>query len=119
VNRAIIRLRPAEFDLLDIFVYLGRKSPQAADRFFEAAERTFVQLAAQPGIGAPHPTGNPRLADLRVSPVTRFRSYLVFYRATDDRLEVFRVLHAARDVDQALADAFGPPDGPGADGPEE
>ena len=95
---------------MDAFVFIGRRSPESARRFRRAAERTFAQLAAHPGIGAPHLTGNPRLAGLRVSPVTRFRSYLIFYRATDDHLEILRVLHAARDVDQVLAGTFGPPD---------
>ena len=116
MKRAIIRLPPARADLRAIALYIGRRSTRSAGRFLLAAERTFAQLAAHPGIGAPHLTGNPRLADLRVSPVTRFRSYLIFYRATDDRLEVLRVLHAARDVDQVLADTFGPPDGPDAGG---
>lgn len=114
MKRAIIRLRPAERDLVDIFVYLGRKSPRAADRFLAAVERTFAQLASRPGVGAPHETDDPDFDAVRVSPVTRFRSYLIFYRATADRLEVLRVLHAARDVDRALADTFGPPDGPDA-----
>lgn len=110
MSRAILRHRAALRDLADVFVYLGRRSPSSGRRFLQAAERTFAQLALRPGIGAPHLSDDPAFRDVRICPITRFRSYLIFYRATDDRLEVLRILHGRRDTDHLLADALPPDD---------
>jgi toxin ParE1/3/4 len=117
VSRAVIQQPEAVRDLREIAFQIGRTRPQSARRFLQAADRTFGQIAARPGIGARCEFDHPALADIRVCRVTRFRNHLVFYRATDDRIEILRVLHAARDVDGILADQFAPPDGP--DRPDE
>lgn len=40
-------------DLFEIALFIGESNPEAALRFIEAAEATFKQLAAMPGMGRP------------------------------------------------------------------
>jgi toxin ParE1/3/4 len=79
-----------------------RTSLAAADRFLHALEATADRLARMPGLGARWQSDHPRLADLRVVPVSRFRKHLIFYRPTADGIELVRVLHGARDLDRLL-----------------
>jgi toxin ParE1/3/4 len=41
---------------------------------------------------------NPELRDVRRLTVTGFENWLLFYRDTEDRIDVIRVLHGARDI---------------------
>jgi toxin ParE1/3/4 len=40
----------------------------------------------------------PDLQGMRMWPVLGFRNYLIFYQATEDQLEIIRVLHSARNI---------------------
>lgn len=84
----VVLTRLAEADLTDIGDWIARDNPAAAMRWIEAA------LAHCHGL-ATHPERYPRIAfaDLRKRP---FGDYVAFYRVTD-RVEIVRVLHAARD----------------------
>ena len=96
---ARILIRPkAQGDLDDTAEYIGRKNPGAAVRFLTAAEETFNQLLAAPGLGRVREYLNPKLKDLRSWRIRGFENWLVFYRPTDDEIEVVRVLHGARDL---------------------
>ena len=98
MSKQVLKDLRASQDLLEIFVYLGQNSLTAADRFFESAEKTLVNLAAMPFLGSPWDSDNPDYATLRYFPVRRFRKYLLFYRPIDNGIEVIRVLHASRDI---------------------
>jgi toxin ParE1/3/4 len=104
-----IRRRPSpNEDLVAIFRHYAREAGiQVADRFFTEAEATFARLASMPGTGTLYSPTEPLCADLRYSPVSRFRNYVVFYRPVDGGIEVIRVLHGARDIDNILADELG------------
>ena len=105
----IIRRPAANRDLVTAFRYYAREaSLRVADRFFAEAEATFARLATMPGIGTRYEPHEPLYADLRYFPVSRFRDYLVFYRAVPaSGIEVFRVLNGARDIHGILAEEFG------------
>jgi plasmid stabilization system protein ParE len=48
------------------------------------------------------------LAELRFLPLfSPFAKYLVFYRPVANGIEIFRVLHGARDIEGILAGEFG------------
>lgn len=55
-----------------------------------------------PGIGERHKSRRPRLAELRIFRVKGFENHLVFYRPIEAGIEVVRILHGARDIDDAL-----------------
>ena len=81
--------------------YMRRDNPAAARAFLEAAYNTFEFLARNPGIGRTRADlGFPEVRSWRVD---GFRRYLVFYRELPDRIQVWRVLHGARDLHQGLS----------------
>lgn len=110
----VIRRRDsARHDLITIYRRLVYEAGVgAADRFLVAAEETFERLAAMPGVGARYAAEHPLLGELRVVSVApRFKLYLVFYRITDDGIEIVRILHGARDIPRLLNTELGVEDG--------
>jgi toxin ParE1/3/4 len=104
----IVRRSSANRDLVAIFRKYARDAGiRVADRFFTEAELTFERLAGMPSMGTRYAPDEPLYADLRYFPIARFRTYLVFYRAIPDEIEVLRVLHGARDIHSILTDEFG------------
>jgi toxin ParE1/3/4 len=102
-SRSVIKLSRAESDLIGCYAYLGKEaSLHTADRFLNAVEKTLSLLALSHGIGATHRTNKPQLAGLRSLAVSKFKRYILFYRAFDDRIEPVRVLHGARDIRRVL-----------------
>ncbi|MBW3596750.1 MAG: type II toxin-antitoxin system RelE/ParE family toxin [Planctomycetes bacterium] len=99
------RTRQAQIDLAELSDWLGQQSPALALRFLQAAKQTFELLAAHPGIGGKCHFPGAEFRDIRVWRVTGFPNHLIFYRRTDDGVQIARVLHAARNLD----DLFGSP----------
>jgi toxin ParE1/3/4 len=85
-----IRTARAEEDLIEIWRYIARDNPQAADRVLDAIETASVRLARNPRLGPARPDLAPAL---RYFPVG---SYLILYRELTDGIEVVRVVHGAR-----------------------
>jgi toxin ParE1/3/4 len=80
--------------------YIRRDNPAAARAFLEAAYDTFEFLARNPGVGRNRADlGFPEIRSWRVD---GFRRYLVFYRELPNRIQIWRVLHGARDLRQSL-----------------
>jgi toxin ParE1/3/4 len=86
-------------DLAEQADYLWGRSPRSAERFTAAVQQTFQMLLRTPGLGRPRDYGIPELAGMRMKPVVRFKSHLIFYRPTEYGIEIIRVLHAARDIE--------------------
>jgi len=102
VARSLVKKRPQAIrDLSDVAVYLAeeRGSDGLAFRFLDAAEASFEQLAAMPATGVAREYRDPALADVRMWRIAGFENYLIFYRPTEDGIEIIRVLHAKRDID--------------------
>ena len=99
-----LALKPqADRDINNQFEYIAKDNLETAIRFYEAAFRAFDVLLTNPHIGPARDFGNPELKDIRIWLVKGFEKYLIFYRATDERVEILRVLHAARDIDSILS----------------
>jgi len=98
----ITRHRKAKRDLLEIFVYIGERNMDAAERFLRAVDEDLKRLSHMPNIGAERNTDNPKLRGIRSLPVSDFRNYLLFYRPVDEELQLLRVIHGARDLESAL-----------------
>jgi toxin ParE1/3/4 len=84
----------AENDLINLWIYIARNNRAAADKVYETVEQTFVTLASMPNIGTLYQPRRARLEGIRFFPVKQFRSYIIYYRATTDGIEIIRVLHA-------------------------
>jgi toxin ParE1/3/4 len=94
-----VRLRAAaRHDLIDRYVYLSEYAgAEVADRFLEAVETSFADLAAQPAMGAPQRLRTPELSEMRKWRVRGFETILIFYQLRPDDISIVRVLHAAQD----------------------
>ena len=69
----------------------------AALDFVDELEAACSHLSRQPASGSPRYAHELNLPGLRFWPLTRF-AYLVFYFECDAHVDVWRVLHAQRDV---------------------
>ena len=101
------RIRPrAAVDLAEHFSNIARDKLAPADRFLKIAENSFARLAAMPGIGRVWESPESLLQGVRVYPLpSPYRSYLVFYRISEERaVEILAVLHAARDIGALIED---------------
>ncbi len=87
-------------DLQDAARYLHQYDPVIAKRFLEAAYNSFEFLALNPGVG--------RLRDdlgfdhLRSWHVFGFRRFLIFYRELPNRIQIWRVLHGSRNLQETV-----------------
>lgn len=90
----IRRSSHAEDDLIAIWFYVARESEAAADRLLDRLEDRWQQLAAFPFSGAARDDIG---ADIRHMVVGE---YLTFYRVSTDAVEILRVLHGRRSIDQ-------------------
>jgi len=88
-----LRLSPAaENDLTEIWFYIAQDNVEAADRFADLVYEKCQLLAESPGMG----TQRPELApEVRSFPVG---NYVIFYRPTENGVEVVRVLSGHRDI---------------------
>ena len=88
-------------DLWEIWNYIGveNENPEAADRLWAEIDRACEALSKRPALGH-------RRKDLTADPDVLFYCvhdhYLVIYRKGTEPLEIARVLHGARDVEDEL-----------------
>jgi toxin ParE1/3/4 len=103
ISRKIV-LRPRVADDLERQVeYLDQEaSPEVGNRYLAAINAAFEQLAGMPGIGTRRDFNNVRLNGLRMWPVPGFPKYLIFYRFTEETVEIVRVLHGAQNIEHIL-----------------
>ena len=88
----VLRSTLAEKDLLEIWLFIAKDNPEAADRLLDRLSEASEALAKSPGMGRQREDLAPRL---RSFPVGR---YVLFYRTTDTGIELVRVLSAYRDI---------------------
>ena len=92
---------PREFANRDvdeaIAYYLSESSNEVALGFVAALERAYRHISRHPASGSSRYAVELNLAGLRSWPLRRF-PHLVFYVETNDSIDVWRVLHSARDI---------------------
>ncbi len=94
--RRLVVSPQAEIDLLEIWVYFAQESEQAAETVNAKITGMFDQLLVHPYMGRERADIRPRLRSFSVG------SYVIFYSVMDDGIEVIRVLHGARDIENIL-----------------
>ena len=77
--------------------YLREAGDRIALGFSDALNRNYRIMASQPGAGTPRYAHELDLPGLR-SQILKGYPYLVFYIELDDHIDVWRVLHAHRDI---------------------
>jgi toxin ParE1/3/4 len=97
-QRRVVPRALAERDVLEAIGHYAREGGEAlALRFAGEVEATFTRMVRAPALGSPRYAQELGIAGLRHWAVRRF-PYLVFYREAPDHLDVWRVLHARRDI---------------------
>ena len=89
----------AQADLDEIWDYVARDSPAAADRLVAAFQEKFLLLAKQPLLGQTREELRPGIRSFVVG------KYVVYYQLVDDRIRVVRVLHGSRDIGALFSDS--------------
>lgn len=100
-----VRLRGlAVADVDDAIRYdLQEASPEVALGFIDRLESAYTHLGRQPGTGSPRYAQELNLPGLHSWPLTQY-PYLVFYVEQADHVDVWRVLHSARDIPAWLSE---------------
>jgi toxin ParE1/3/4 len=75
----------------------------AAEKFLELAESTFAKILMVPRIGKSVDFVLERMGEVRQWRIKNFQDYLVFYCGQEDRIEILRILHGARDLEGLLS----------------
>jgi toxin ParE1/3/4 len=80
-----------------IAYYVSEASVEVARGFVDALERAYRHIGRHPASGSSRYAVELNLPGLRSWPLRRF-PHLVFYVETKDCIDVWRVLHSARDI---------------------
>jgi len=91
--------------------YQAEGGDPLALRFIDALQQAFRRLGAHPGVGSLRYAYELGLDGLRAWPLRRF-PFVVFYREQPDHVDVWRVLHAQRDIPAWMQDPEAPPGAP-------
>ena len=91
---------PVWDDLREIGLRISEDNPEAADRFFTAAQAAFELLQRHPRIGR---VRSFSLAGVRSWVIPDFLNYVVFYLPTETEVQILAVLHGVREWSSAMA----------------
>ena len=83
--------------------YAGEVDVETALRFIDALNATNARIARNPKLGSPRYADMLNVPGLRTRKLRRF-PYLVFYVERSNHIDVWRVLHTARDMAAWLAE---------------
>jgi toxin ParE1/3/4 len=101
----------AERDVEDaVLYYLDEAGSETALDFVDALEAAITHLCDHPLIGSLRFAFELEIPNLRSWSLQRF-PYLLFYLPDDNRIDIWRVLHARRDIPAFLT---ADPDSPGS-----
>ncbi|PSB40942.1 type II toxin-antitoxin system RelE/ParE family toxin [filamentous cyanobacterium Phorm 6] len=93
----IVKRPRAEQDLLDIWDYIADDSFDRADEFLDRVEIKLQTLARNPGLGRRRQELLPGLQSFPLG------NYVVFYREIENGIEVIRILHGSRDIEDIFS----------------
>ena len=86
----------AQLDLDEIWLFIAEDNIEAADKFHDLLLSKLITLAEQPLIGRLRDELRPNVRGFPVG------SYVIFYRDTPEHIEIIRVLHGARDIENTF-----------------
>ena len=96
--RPVVLRERADRDIDEAVAHaLGKARERVALAFIDALEQAFRQIAQHPARGSPRSAHELDLPGLRSWRVKR-HPYLVFSLERQDHIDVWRVLHAQRDI---------------------
>ncbi len=92
----ILRTSRAELDLAEIWSYIASDNPDVADRLIRRIDERLRLLLTDPAMGESMEQFRPGLR------ATAVGNYVIYYRSIEQGVEVYRVLHAARQREDHL-----------------
>jgi toxin ParE1/3/4 len=97
-------VRPgARNDQLDIAEYYDREAGETlGNRFIQQCDAGLERLSRFPESGTLVRYKHPKLEGCRFILVPEFDNILIFYKALRDHIEIIRILHGARDLEEVL-----------------
>ncbi|WP_085028632.1 type II toxin-antitoxin system RelE/ParE family toxin [Ensifer aridi] len=99
-NKTIIPRQLARSDVEAAIDYYAREAgTEVALGFIDALQAAYALIASHPEAGSLRYAYELGLPDLRSVSLKRY-PYLIFYRDHPDHVDVWRVLHAKRDIPQ-------------------
>jgi toxin ParE1/3/4 len=99
----MVLVRPkAENDLIQIWLFIARDNPAAADRVFLSAEKTFESIASMPEMGTKYRSKRSELNGVRFFPIKQYHNYIIYYRQLSNGIEILRILHGHMDKPRHL-----------------
>jgi toxin ParE1/3/4 len=93
----------AERDIEECFVYIAEDNFDIGVMFLVAVEDSLEQLVQFPLIGKKRDFSNFRFQEIRMWQVKAFEKYLIFYQVIESRIEIIRVLHSARNLEDLFS----------------
>ena len=100
-----LHIRPAAaVDIDEIVDYLAAENILASQGFVSDLQRCFDLVAENPEIGIRRQYRSKSLNSMRMFPLKKYSSYLVFYLADDLTIDIVRVLHGRRDIEMLFND---------------
>jgi toxin ParE1/3/4 len=96
--KPIILTERTQIDVDDALAYyLGEAGEAVALGFLDALEAAYRRIAGSPAAGSPRYAHELNLPGLRSRALTKY-PYLILYIEQPDRILLWRVLHAQRDI---------------------
>ncbi|MEI7702353.1 MAG: type II toxin-antitoxin system RelE/ParE family toxin [Planctomycetia bacterium] len=92
-SRRILYSGPARQDLDEIWDYIAANNPIAASKFIDKILKACQSYASQPRLGEARFDLMPDCRHFSVG------QYVIYYRPVKDGIELIRILHGARSVD--------------------
>ena len=86
-------------NLIELATYIVEDNMDASERFPIAVEETFKQLGEMPKMGKLRQFSHPNLIDVRQQAIKGFRRYLIFYRLINSGVEILRLIHGTRNIE--------------------
>ena len=88
----------AKQDLIELWVYVARDNPEAADRLFARIEGGCQLCTENPEAGRYRPELHQDLRSFPVAP------YIIYYTPLPAGIRIIRILHEARDIKALFED---------------
>jgi toxin ParE1/3/4 len=102
--KAIVLRSSGQLDVDEAIDFYRREAGQAlAISFVDALERAYRLISEQPGAGSSRYAHALDLLGLRSWPLRDY-PFVVFYFEQETHVEIWRVLHAARDIPASITD---------------
>jgi len=99
----IFKRPQAERDIEECFVFIAEDNLDTGVYFLAAVEDSLEQIAKYPLIGKQRNFADKRFQNVRMWRVKGFESYLIFYAVTENQIELIRVLHSSRDIEELFS----------------